>query len=104
MSKRKSSKESSASDAGEQEKNSKEWLKPWQFKPGQSGNPSGRPKGSVSLKEYAKKYLAELDEEGKMAFLEGLDKDIIWKMAEGNPRQDMDLKGEIETKIISIDE
>lgn len=58
-------------------------LKPWQFKPGQSGNPGGRPKGSVSLKEYARKYLRELSDEEKIEFMKGLDKDIIWEMAEG---------------------
>lgn len=67
----------------EQSKNSH--LRPWQFKPGQSGNPGGRPKGTISLKEYAKKYLRELPEEEKLKFLEGLDKVDIWKLAEGNP-------------------
>ncbi len=79
------------SDSHEQDNNSKEWLKPWQFKAGVSGNPGGRPKGTISLKEYARKYLQELDEEGKKEFMEGLSKDIIWKMAEGNPKQDTDI-------------
>ena len=70
-------------------------LRPWQFKPGQSGNPSGRPKGVISLKEYARKYLLELDDEGKREFLEGLDKDVIWKMGEGNPKQDTEIKGNL---------
>lgn len=60
-------------------------LKPWQFKPGQSGNPSGKPKGTVSLKVWAKKYIQELDDQGKLDFIAGLDKIDIWKMSEGNP-------------------
>ncbi len=61
------------------------------LKKGQSGNPGGRPKGSISLKEYAKRYLHELDEEGKKAFMDGLPKDVIWKMAEGNPQTNSDI-------------
>lgn len=63
--------------------------KPWLFKPGQSGNPNGRPKGTFSLKTYAKKYLQEMTDEEKLAFMEGLPKEVIWKMAEGNPKQDI---------------
>lgn len=73
----------------EQSKNSH--LKPWQFKPGQSGNPGGRPKGTISLKEYARKYLTEMSDEEKLDFMQGLDKVDIWKLAEGNPKQDTDI-------------
>ena len=59
--------------------------KPWLFKPGQSGNPKGKPKGTFSLKTYAKKYLKEMTDEEKLEFMRGLPKDTIWKMAEGNP-------------------
>lgn len=68
--------------------------KPWLFKPGQSGNPAGRPPGP-SLKEYAKKYLAGLTEEERMEYLAGLDKRVIWEMAEGKPKQDTELKGNL---------
>lgn len=77
--------------------------KPWLFKPGQSGNPAGRPPGP-SLKEYAKKYLAGLTEEERMEYMAGLDKKVIWEMAEGKPKQDTESKVEVTapTPLISL--
>jgi hypothetical protein len=63
--------------------------KPWLFQPGNNANPKGRPKGTLSLKTFAKNYIKTLSDEEKLKFMEGLPKDIIWKMAEGNPRQDV---------------
>lgn len=68
--------------------------KPWLFQPGKSGNPGGKKKGTVSLKTWAKKYLETLDDEEKLKFMKGLPKEIIWKMAEGNPAQDLTTAGE----------
>lgn len=64
--------------------------RPWLFQPGQSGNPSGRKKGSKSLKSYVKEYLEGLSDEEKLRFIGGLPKDVIWKMAEGNPESQLD--------------
>lgn len=66
-----------------------EHLKPWQFKRGQSGNPGGKPKGTVSLKTFAKNYIQNLPDDEKLAFLEGIDKDKVWEMAEGKAKQDV---------------
>jgi len=79
----------------EQGKNSKyDYLKPWQFKKGQSGNPFGRPPGS-SLKERAKKYLAGLTDEEAIEFFEGMDKKDLWEMAEGKAKQDTEVRGNL---------
>ena len=79
--------------------------KPWLFKPGQSGNPGGRPVGTKSLKTFAQEYLRDLSDEEKLEFMKGLPKDIIWKMSEGNPKQDMGIEGELNlNRIIRIDE
>lgn len=79
-------------------------LQPHVFKKGQSGNPGGRPVGSISLKEYARKMLAEMNDEQRQEFLEGVDKKTIWEMSEGKAKQDMELSGEVTTKIVSIDD
>ena len=68
--------------------------KPWLFKKGVSGNPMGRPPGR-SLKDRAKAYLAGLSDEEAIEFWEGLPKELVWKMAEGNPKQDNELTGNL---------
>lgn len=70
-------------------------LRPWQFKKGQSGNPGGKPPGTVSLKTFAKNYIQGLTDEEKLEFLEGLNKDKIWEMAEGKPKADVEFKGNL---------
>ena len=87
----------------QQDISKEERLRPFQFKKGQSGNPAGRPPGK-SLKERAKMMLQAMTPEEEQEFLEGIDKRVIWEMAEGKAKQDMEVSGELTSKIISVDE
>lgn len=78
--------------------------RPWLYKKGQSGNPAGRPKGSKSLKTYVRERIQSMTDEEREEFLEGIDKKVLWEMSEGKPKQDVELSGEITSKIISVDE
>lgn len=80
--------------------------KPWLFKPGVSGNPKGRPPGTKSLKTYAKEYLLSLSDEEKLEFMAGMDKRIVWEMAEGKAKQDteVDLKGSLTVNVLRYDD
>lgn len=65
------------------------------YKKGQSGNPGGRPKGSKSMKTYIKEKLESMTDEEREIYLDGLPKEIIWKMAEGNPHSTETSKVEV---------
>lgn len=76
------------------------WLKEYEWKPGQSGNPAGRPVGKT-LKVWAREFLEDLPDDKKLEFLREMEPDIVWRMAEGNPHQtqDTEVKGKVIVEI-----
>jgi transposase len=71
--------------------------KPWLFKKGQSGNPSGRKKGWKSLKTYAKEMIERMNDEERQEYLAGLPKSFIWEMAEGKAISK--IEGDVNLKV-----
>lgn len=86
-----------------------DWLKPFQFKPGESGNKNGRPQGSISIKQRVKQYLEDHPEEADLFVGEMVHKErkFTWQMLEGAPQTKTDLtsKGEkLAITVLSFDE
>ena len=65
-----------------------------QFKPGQSGNPKGRPPGSISIKDEIRKHLQKNPEiiEQLIAYFIAKNPDLMWQMLEGRPKQNVDVE------------
>ena len=61
-----------------------DWLKEYAWQKGQSGNPKGRPK-TKTLKEYARTFLSNMSEEGRIEYFSKMQPKDVWLMAEGNP-------------------
>lgn len=84
-----------------QHKRQYDWLKGYQFVKGQSGNPGGMKKGTKSMKTFAREYLMALPDEERIAFMDTLPSDFIWKMAEGMPdtKGDMNIAGTLTIQV-----
>jgi hypothetical protein len=70
------------------------------FPKGVSGNPSGRPKGT--LKDYIRQKLCDMTPAEKEEFLKTIPTEVQWKMGEGNPTNE--IAGELNLKVSKLEE
>lgn len=76
-------------------------LKEFCFKPGQSGNPSGRPKGSVSLIAELRKILNETDKKTRKKNSQLVMEKLLEHAKKGNIKHIREILDRIEGKPIS---
>ncbi len=78
---------------------------PHQFKPGETGNPSGRPKGSISIKDKVRQYLEDNPEHVASMVRDFVHKrpELVWQMLEGKPGQKMEHSGPNDAPLIPSD-
>jgi hypothetical protein len=87
-------------DTESQHKRQYDWLKQYQWQKGQSGNPEGGKKGK-SAKTRAREWIEKMTDEQLADFLNQIDPNMVWRMAEGNPHntEDVDFKGNLIIEI-----
>lgn len=68
-------------------------LAPYQYKKGQTGNSLGRYMGGISGKERLKRKIMGMNDEEFEEWCNGMNKIELFKMAEGNPKQDNEHTG-----------
>ena len=76
------------------------WLKPTQFKKGESGNPSGKPKGAKSMKTFLRERFERMPIKQRIDFLNKIEPSVAWKMAEGNPKTEVEADLNLKTEKI----
>ncbi len=89
--------------ASQEKKQDYAWLKPTQWKKGQSGNPKGKKPGK-SMKTYLKERFEKMTDKEKIDFLNRVEPNMAWRMAEGNPKTeveaDLNVKAEKIAEVI----
>lgn len=73
--------------------------KPWLFQAGNKANPTGR-KAGKSMKEWMKEYLANMNDAERLEFFQGMPKIDLWRMAEGNPSEDKNVRITVPVPIL----
>ena len=84
-----------------QHKKQYDWLKPHQWQKGESGNPAGGKKGK-RLKTFVTEMFERMTDEEKSEFLNHIDPELVWKMAEGNPKSEDKIEVDIPATLIEI--
>jgi hypothetical protein len=71
------------------------------FEKGVSGNPKGRPKGSISIKDKVRQYLEKNPDEVEEIVKHFVKKnrELMWQMLEGSPARKTTLDGKLELPI-----
>lgn len=75
------------------------------FKPGESGNPKGRPKGRFSITSQIIDYLKNNPHKNEeiISWLLNNRKDLVWQMIDPKPPQDLNVGGQAENPIRIIE-
>lgn len=70
-----------------------EWLKPFQYQKGHSGNPKGKEPGTISIKQRVRQFLQDHPDEAEQFVADVVRKQrtFTWQMLEGSPQSKTDI-------------